>query len=95
MEKVGEFDTFTAEDCYGKRILESVKLDLGFYDISKGQSTSDKVLKFLYAEELSPGQYKQIDDLGFGTLVANGFSDNKQFYFQTSQLIKESNLNKN
>lgn len=89
MQKVGEFDSFTAEDCYGRRNLAAVKLDEYLFDLSRNQTTTNHALKFLYAEELSPNNYKQIDDLGQGVLTGSAIVDNKQVYLQVAELIKE------
>lgn len=89
MQKVGEFDSFTAEDCYGRRNLAAVKLEAYLFDLSKKQSTSNYSLKFMYAEELSPGNYRQIDDLGYGLLTGAAIVDNKQVYLQLAEFIKE------
>lgn len=89
MHKVGEFDSFTAEDCYGRRNLAAVKLEANLFDLSKKQTKAERPLGFMYAEELSPGNYRQIDDLGYGILTGAAIVDNKQVYLQVAEFIKE------
>jgi len=65
---VGAFDSFTCEDCNGKREFSDVCIYTSQFDVAKNKTKT--VLSFIFAEVLDFDnmKFKMIDDFGFGTM---------------------------
>lgn len=66
----GRFKFLTAEDCYGKRDLETVVILSNYVDIASKKLNQQ--LKFVYAELISEAEYRIVDELGKGSILSKG-----------------------
>ena len=66
----GRFKFYTAEDCYGKRELETVIILSNYADIVNKKLNQQ--LKFVYAELINKTEYRIIDEFGKGSIVSKG-----------------------
>lgn len=64
----GRFKFYTAEDCYGKRELETIIVLSNYVDIVNKKLNHQ--LKFVYAELISNIEYRIIYDFGKGSIIS-------------------------
>ena len=87
--KVGTFLRFTAEDCYGSRIIQDVKIHSDYVSVPKCQTICQ--LQFIFAKLLDENKYEMIDNFGYGTLYGNMFVNVDSIEIKSAKWMKEPN----